>query len=77
MFTTMSAAAFLGLCIGYIGSEYIPIGYIMMVTGIILSVISILVGDRGWIPKLSLALGLTIIAVAFFSFLWKFRDAGH
>jgi hypothetical protein len=76
-FTTISAAVFVGLCARYIQSDSIPIGYFALIAGFVLSVISMLVGDRTWVSKVSLGLAVSVFVAASASVMWGLRHAGH
>ena len=76
-FTTISAVVFVGLCANYIQSSSIPVGYFALIAGFVLSVISMVVGDRTWVSKLSLGLAVSVFVAASVSIMWGLRHAGH
>ncbi len=76
-FTTIALIVFAGLCVRYLQSDSIPIGYFAFIAGFVSSVVALLVGDRSWVAKLSFGLSVSIFVVASASVLWGLRHAGH
>jgi hypothetical protein len=75
--TTISAIVFVGLFANYIQSSSIPLGYFALIAGFVLSVISMLVGDRTWVSKVSLGLAVSVLLAVCVSIMWGLRNAGH
>jgi hypothetical protein len=76
-FTSTSAIVFVGLFANQLQSNSIPIGYFALIAGFVLSVISMLVGDRTWVSKLSLGLAVCVSVAACASIMWGLHNAGH
>jgi hypothetical protein len=76
-FTSISVVIFAGICSNCIQSDSIPVGYLTFLVGFVLSVGSVLAGDRSRVAKASLGFSVALFVVAS-TWLWVgLRHAGH